>query len=418
MNKIFRTLCRRFLVIVSVCLVALSVSNFPAFAESQPVQVADSDLYAKSACLLDGESGRVLFGKEETVPMPNASTTKIMTCILALEQGDLTAVVTASQKAASQPKVHLGVREGDQFLLEDLLYSLMLESHNDSAVMVAEAIAGSTEAFAEMMNEKAEEIGCTDTHFVSPNGLDWEDEQGAHQTTARDLARIMKYCTMESQQKGMFREITGTPSYTFWDVQKKNNYNCVNHNAFLTMMDGAFSGKTGFTSKAGYCYVGALEQDGKTFIVAILACGWPNNKNYKWADTKKLMLYGLDNYEYRDVFDSSFGNPEIPVLHGQYHGTLGKNSAVTKLAVSVPPNEQELKLLLKADETVKVKYDLPSRLKAPVKAGEQVGKISYFLNEECIAEYGVCTLSEVREIDFTWCIRKILERYFCKNAVI
>ena len=119
-----------------------------------------------------------------------------MTCIIALEHMTDNEIVTASAYAASQPKVHLGVREGQQFYLRDILFSLMLESHNDSAVMVAEEIAGSVEAFVKMMNEKAEELGLTKTHFVTPNGLDGEDEGGVHATTAMELAKIMKYLSL------------------------------------------------------------------------------------------------------------------------------------------------------------------------------------------------------------------------------
>lgn len=129
-------------------------------------------LYAKSAVLMDADSGRVLYGKEEEQFLANASTTKIMTCILAIESGRLDETVTVSQHAASMPKVHLGMTTKDTFLLKDLLYSLMLESHNDSAVAIAEHVGGSVEKFAEMMNEKAKEIGCEHTHFITPNGLD------------------------------------------------------------------------------------------------------------------------------------------------------------------------------------------------------------------------------------------------------
>ena len=232
-----------------------------------------------------------------------ASTTKIMTCILALEKQKEGQVVTASAYAAGRPKVRLGVKDQEQFYLKDLLYSLMLESHNDSAVVIAEGIAGTVEEFAKLMNGKAEELGCSDTHFVTPNGLDDSDEGGVHSTTARDLALIMRYCIMQSPCREEFLEITRTKNYQFSDVQGNRSFSCANHNAFLDMMDGALTGKTGFTSDAGYCYVGALKRDGRTFIVALLACGWPNNKSYKWADTRKLMEYGIANYQYRDVWE-------------------------------------------------------------------------------------------------------------------
>ena len=142
--------------------------------EETPEELAQ--LYARSAVLMDADSGRVLFEKDGKTARPIASTTKIMTCILALEEGKPDLVCSVSEKAASQPEVRLGVREGETYLLEDLLYSLMLESHNDSAVVIAENTAGSVEAFAGLMNKKSEEIGCQDTNFITPNGLDASDE--------------------------------------------------------------------------------------------------------------------------------------------------------------------------------------------------------------------------------------------------
>ena len=150
--------------------------------------------------------------------------------------------------------------EREVFYIKDLLYSLMPESHNDSAVAVAEGIGGSVEEFAKEMNAKAAEIGCKDTHFITPNGLDAEDESGVHSTTAEDLAKIMQYCIMTSGEKEAFLEVTRTKEYQFQDTDRKRTFSCHNHNAFLDMMDGALSGKTGFTAEAGYCYVGSLRR--------------------------------------------------------------------------------------------------------------------------------------------------------------
>ena len=161
-------------------------------------EIHDTELYARAACLMDADTGRVLYSKEGEQHMPMASTTKIMTCILALEMGHPDEVVTVSANAAAQPKVHMGAEQGEQFLLQDLLYALMLNSDNDAAVMIAEHLSGSTEAFIEKMNLKAREIGCTNTYFITPNGLDAEDSYGVHSTTAVDLALIMRYCIMES----------------------------------------------------------------------------------------------------------------------------------------------------------------------------------------------------------------------------
>ncbi len=376
-------------------------------------EMEDTELYARSACLMDADSGRVLYSKDGENQMPMASTTKVMTCILALELGHPDELVTASAYAASQPKVHMGVKEGEQFWLNDLLFALMLNSDNDAAVMIAEHIAGSVEAFAEKMNLKAREIGCEHTYFITPNGLDAEDEHGVHSTTAVDLARILRYCIMESPQKDMFLEITRMPSYTFWNNSHTKTYNCTNHNSFLNMMDGALTGKTGFTADAGYCYVGALQWEGKTLIVSLLACGWPNNKGYKWADTRKLMTYGLRNYNYRDVFErKNLGS--IPVENGQYEGMKIGETAMTPVDFGTDQSEISLSLLLRQDENVRVNYQIPSKLKAPVKEGQQVGKVQYFLGNELLKEYPIYAQRQVDEIDYGWCLKQVEEQYLQK----
>ena len=141
-------------------------SHLVPFIASQ-VQEEPQGLYAMSAVLMDGDSGRVLFEKDGYIFRPNASTTKVMTCILALENSKGDEIVTASSNAAAQPDVQLNMQEGEKFYMEDLLYSLMLKSHNDTAVAIAEHIGGTVENFAEMMNQKAKELGCRDTHFVT-----------------------------------------------------------------------------------------------------------------------------------------------------------------------------------------------------------------------------------------------------------
>ena len=370
-------------------------------------EITASLLYARSAVLMDADSGRILFAKNGQEQRAMASTTKIMTCILALENGDLSDEVAVSTEAASQPAVRLGMREGQRFYLKDLLYSLMLESHNDSAVAVAEHIGGSVEGFASMMNKKAMELGCGDTYFITPNGLDAEDKTGVHHTTAEDLARIMKYCIMDSEKRDAFLEITRTESYTFSDCEGNGSYSCSNHNSFLHMMEGALSGKTGFTAEAGYCYVGALRQDDRTFIVALLACGWPNNKCYKWSDTRKLMEYALENYHYREIG----AEPEqisLKVENGASDGFPSAAPARLEMAAESAP----FRVLLKSGEDVTVEYDVPESVAAPVEEGETLGKIVYRLEGETIREYPVTAAESVRERDFSICFSYTRSRFF------
>ena len=385
-----------------IVLILVLVMGLPAQAKDEPTA-----LYAQSAVLMDADSGRVLFEKNGTDVKAMASTTKIMTCILALEQGTEDAVATFSEVAAKQPKVHLGAGAGEQFYLRDLLYSLMLESHNDSAVAIAETISGDVKSFANLMNQKAKEIGCENTYFITPNGLDASDENGTHSTTAVDLARIMTYCIMDSPQRECFLDITSTPNHSFTDVEGKRSYSCTNHNSFLNMMNEAISGKTGFTADAGYCYVGAVESEGRTFVVSLLACGWPNNKSYKWADMKKLVSYGMENYEYETV-------NQVPDLKKvKVLGGIPKTGRLFDEAqISVELKKQEdVSALMHHEETIQVKVEQKEILEAPVTHGEEVGKVTYYLEDEKIAEYPIVSTSSVKEKDFTWYFRKIVELY-------
>lgn len=372
---------------------------------------ADSlSLHALSAVLIDGDSGRVLYGKEETTFRPMASTTKIMTCILALENGNLSDLCTVSETAAAQPKVHLGASKGTQFYLKDLLYSLMLESHNDSAVMIAEQIGGSVERFADMMNQKARDIGCENTCFVTPNGLDAavtgpDGREYVHGTTAEDLAKILRYCISDSPVRKQFLEITQTTNYSFQDAEKKRSYQCTNHNAFLTMMEGAVTGKTGFTGGAGYSYVAALEDEGRTYIIALLGSGWPPHKTYKWSDARTLFGYGKEQYHYRDIYEEPEFNA-IPVENGV------SEPSTAALTLGLREEEKHLNMLLKEDEQVKRQLIVPDVLEAPVKAGELVGNMVYRLNGEIIKTYPVYTAEAIARRDLPYCIRQIWNLFF------
>ncbi len=433
----FRSLCVKMLswAVLLVTLSLFAVQSFAVCAAEEDKNSTTSALYALSAVLMDADNGRILLKKNGNQVLPMASTTKIMTCILALEQADPQDYVSVSSYAAGMPKVHLGARKGQVFLLKDLLYSLMLESHNDSAAIIAEHIGNmlagggkrsvdntdeeSKEAvlrFAALMNNKAEEIGCEDTFFVTPNGLDailtLTDGEGntverQHSTTAADLAKIMRYCVTQSPEKEAFLEITRTPSYTFTDYmldeknqwrQGGNSYSCVNHNAFLNMMEGALSGKTGFTSKAGYCYVGALSRDGKTFAIALLACGWPNNKSWKWHDASLLYEYGLSHYEKQDIYQPQ-QLPQLSVTEG------------VEESVSLFLAREELTLLLSPEDAIRTHLELPESLQAPVEAGTTVGWQSYYVNDILYAQLPITTRSAVDIITYRYCLEQILKEF-------
>ena len=376
-------------------------SCFAVRAEEN-TEINPSQLYARCAVLMDAGTGRILFAKNGTEEAPMASTTKIMTCILALEQGNRTDRVTAGENAQVQPEVKLGMKAGDAFCLNDLLYSLMLESHNDSAVAIAEHISGSVEAFAGLMNDKASDIGCRSTYFITPNGLDAEDDNGIHHTTAADLALIMRYCIMESPEKDSFLEITRTESYSFSDCSGTKSFSCTNHNAFLKMMDGALTGKTGFTADAGYCYVGALESEGRTFIVALLACGWPNNKGYKWADTRKLMTYGMDNYTCHTITPDDPGLA-VTVEDGYIEGCPSD----PKVRIPVLAEGDPVQVLMQNEDTLEGRAELKDGIRAPVQEGEALGNLIYTVEGEQVAVYRLIAGSSVDVRTFRVCLKYV-----------
>lgn len=407
----------------------------------------DLQLYAQAAVLMDASSGRVLYEKNGKEILAMASTTKIMTCIIALENANPEEWVEISAYAASMPKVKLYAKKGEHYLLEDLLYSLMLESHNDVAVAIAEHIGRkflpnelkeksvsdftkeesemAVAAFADLMNEKAYQLKCEDTWFITPNGLDATEsfslEDGSvivknHSTTAENLATIMSYCVLHSPKKEDFLRITQATSHTVTSKEGRNSF-CTNHNAFLGMMEGAISGKTGFTNKAGYCYVGAVQNNGNTYVVALLACGWPNNKSYKWSDTKKLMNYGIEEFELK-LFEEKEEQVRIPekllVENGQTKA-LGQRAYV--LLQIIPGEESACEfgetkgVLLREGEEIVVKYSLADRLQAPVCKGEIVGSITYEVDGEIYRQKDIVLSAGVEKIDLKWCVERILHDF-------
>ena len=165
-------------------------------------------------------------------------------------------------------------------------------------------------------------------------------------------------------------------------------------------MEGAMGVKTGFTNNAGYCFVGALHRNGKTFISVVLGSGWPPNKTYKWKDTTNLMEYGLKNFEYQDITDSKKTFDNIPVLNGQ------------NTSLSIKAAEEELTLLLKADDLVQVDYAIPAYLEAPIQMGETIGTANYYVNDILYKEVPIIAMNTVKVVDFNFCVDRIKNLFF------
>ena len=369
------------------CTLFILIQNPAAAAETgQQEEKEKLSLNARAAVLMDADSGRILYGKNETMVFPMASTTKIMTLIVALEHNEPDQIVMASAGASAMPEVRLGVHEGERYRMEDLYYAMMLESFNDAAMMIAEGTVGSVENFAELMNKKAISLGCTQTYFITPNGLDAADEKGVHSSTAEDMAKIMRYAIDNED----FLKITQTADYSFTDCDRKRSFEVHNKNVLLTMMDGVLSGKTGYTADAGYCYVCAVKKDDRTFIAALLGSGWPPHKGYKWSDVQTLLDYGDKNYRYQTI-DISKGVPDR-----QVHVMKGEHDFA-----AVRAKQTNYRFLLSSEDKVHVESVLPGQLEAPVEAGQSVGSIRIFVNGDLTAENDYVTINKI-DARCTW----------------
>lgn len=361
-------------------------------AKSENEKINENELYAKSAILIDADSKRILYQKNGFEKLAMASTTKIMTCLVALENSNPEDIVEFSNYAASRPQVKLGAGSGSKFYMKDMLYSLMLESHNDTAVAIAESIAGSTLEFANLMNERAKSIGALNTNFVTPNGLD----DPMHYTTAYDLALIAS----EAIKNEKFLEIINQRSYTFAEIEGKGRYSVYNKDAFLEMMEGAIGVKTGYTGNAGYCFVGAVKRDNRTFISVVLASGWPPSKTYKWKDTMRLMKYGIEHYNYRVIFEKIPDYKQLKVTNGQQK----------EVGTYIDGN---ISTLLSDYDAVEYVYELPpgDEIMAPVVENQVVGKLHILINGEEFESLDICTKGSVNKIDMKYSFMVVLKKF-------
>lgn len=410
--------CKKIVSIIMAFLYFALIVNETIYAKSRDafLPLKSNELYALSACLMDADSGRVLYDKNADEVRAMASTTKIMTLIVALEYANENDIVTVSPYAASMPDVQLNIRAGEQYRLGDLYYAMMLESFNDVAVTIAEYIGGCyalnqddrtantdikarsyddskkyVHTFAKLMNEKAKELGCENTYFITPNGLDAEDENGKHSTTAKELAVIASYAIKNER----FNDIIGTRQYSFCEVNGTRNCSAYNKDAFLNQMNGAFGIKTGFTGNAGYCFVGALKSDGRTFISVVLGSGWPSNRTYKWKDTRKLMEYGINNFFPRTVFSTIEDYKDVRVKDGMEEST----STCIK---------GDLSLILCDADDVRVVYELEDYIDAPVRVGDVVGKAIIYVNGQRMGSFPITAAAAVERANYMWYLKRLL----------
>lgn len=266
-------------------------------AQSEP---AKPSTHAKAAALIDVTSGRLLYSSRGDEPMLIASTTKIMTAIIAIEHGDLDGIVTVSSRAAGKEGSSIYLKAGEKMKLKDMLYGLMLRSGNDAATAIAEHVGGSLDGFVFLMNAKAEEIGMTNSRFANPSGLD----QKGHYASANDMAKLAAYALHDPT----FREIVGTKVKTAPNPEEEWDYKWVNKNKMLHMYEGADGVKTGYTKQALRTLVSSATRSGRQLAAVTL------NDGNDWKDHAKLLDYGFAAYRLEQVIDKGAAIPNYPFV--------------------------------------------------------------------------------------------------------
>ncbi len=327
---------------------------------------------ARCAVLIHAETGEILFGKDENIRRGMASTTKIMTALVALENTSLDKKVTVAKEAVGVEGSSVYLYEGETVTMETLLYALMLQSANDAAAAIAIDIAGSIEAFADMMNAKAKEMGLHATHFENPHGLDGE----THYTTALELAKIAAYAL----ENPIFYEIVSTEKKTIPLHDGTATRLLVNHNRLLREYDDIIGVKTGFTQKCGRTLVSAAERDGVRLIAVTLDDG------DDWVDHRALLDYGFSLYENVPLVQAEELSFDVPVCGGVCDTVSVSNA--TALTLSLPKSRGDIEMVV----------CLPRFLYAGVEKGARVGEVRYILDGKEIGEVALYADEEVSAV--------------------
>lgn len=328
-------------------------------------RAAGPEVSAQSAVVLTADTGTVLFEKDGHTPRPVASTTKIMTALLALEaaqeQGD--PLVDITQEMVAVEGSSMGLQAGDSISLTGLAAGMLLASGNDAANAAALYLDGSLESFAARMNQRAAALGMEDTHFVTPSGLDGEDAQGlGHLSTAYDMALLARVA-LEDQA---FRQLCSSPSLAVEFAEPVKRVTYTNHNKLLTQYQGCVGVKTGFTKEAGRCLVSAAERDGVLLIAVTLNA--PND----WQDHAALLDYGFTQVE------------PYPLAGGDVRLTVPVVGSLVEVVSLRGSNGGEVTLPLSQGAQVERVVRVPKFLYAPVEAGEQVGEICWYLEGQLL----------------------------------
>ena len=367
----------------SLALLLIWICLFPFSVSAAPLTQTDYAVDSPHALLMDMNSGMVLYQKDMDTRIYPASTTKIMTAIVALsDKPDFDAVITVSETAVVSTPVgssSMGLKPGEELTFRDLMYGMMVYSANDAANVLAEYNAGSIEAFVDKMNQKAEELGAKDTHFVTPHGFHDDD----HYTTTRDMAIFARYAMTDPSIRDTFREIVATQTYTveptnlYPEQRIMNNTNMLlpNKQDKRYIYKDAIGIKTGHTSEAGYCLVSAANKNGEELLVVVMGSSIIDGLNMSYMDT--LSLYGFAAREFQKETIVSAGDSldEAPIANAFGSKYILLN-AKEELSVMLPVGYDP--------ELLTTKKSVTQNIHAPIKEGTELGSMEYFYDGESL----------------------------------
>lgn len=350
----------------------IPIKNLLAAPSSSPPSIV-----GQAGVLMDVETGQVLYEKNPHQKLEPASTTKIMTAILALEKGNLSDVVTVGKEPTLVDGSRIYLEEGEKLTLEQLLYGLMLNSGNDAAVAIAEHISGSVSDFAKLMNDKAKSIGAENTNFANPHGLPDKN----HYTTAYDLALIARYALLNHPE---FRKIVATKTYYIPWQGKEWDRTLINHNKLLKNFEGADGVKTGYTRSAGHTLVASATRNGWQLLAVILKSQGQN----VYSDAKALLEYGFNNFEKKELIKKGEVVENIAVKFGDSVDLL----ASSDFSVVVE----------KESAPIEIKKNLSGDIKAPVEKGQELGTLEFYQGGTKIGSISLVAAADVPRKIYTY----------------
>lgn len=409
MKKIFYSILIFLLILLNFSTVcADDVDNEVDFEDTIEVTASNVSELPKTNSrryiVYDRISKSMIIGKNEDVKSAMASTTKIMTTIVILEKADLNEKVTVSAKAGGTGGSRLGLKRGDKASVRDLLYGLMLMSGNDAAVALAEHVGGSVKGFAELMNEKAIELGLTNTHFVTPHGLD----DANHYTTALELAKLTDYA-MDNE---IFAKIVGTKSTTIYINNQSRQIN--NTNELLGVLNGVVGVKTGFTNNAGRCLVTETKRNNMDIITIVLGA---DTKKDRTKDSVNLIEYTFSKYKMYNLEEQiieefnkwkNINEKRILIIKGKTSNPKLALGAIEKATIPICDND-------------KIEYSINAltEVEAPVEQWNVMGTLTVKINGEIFENIDIVNVNEVQKRDWKDYFKIVLNTYGnWKNFII